>query len=99
MNKWEPQAAVAVVGLAAVELWKLWGSNAPSLAEVRAADPDDLNIRQRLMDSDITVGSMALIIGVALAILTHDMTALIVMIAVFAALSFFHHWIMAAESR
>lgn len=99
MRKWEPEAAVAVVGLAAIELWKLWGNNAPSLAEVRSAAPDDVSIRQRLMDSDITVGSMALIIGVALAILTHDMTALIVMVAIFAALSFFHHWIMAADAR
>lgn len=99
MAKWEPEAAVAVVGLAAIELWKLWGANAPSLAEVRKADPGDVSIAQRLMDSDITVGSMAVIIGVALAILTHDMTALIVMVAIFATLSFFHHWIMAAESR
>jgi hypothetical protein len=99
MQKWEPQAAVAVVGLAAVELWKLWGANAPSLADVRAAEPGCITTRQKLMDADITVGSMALIIGTALAVLTKDMTALILMLVIFAALSFLHHWIMAAESR
>jgi hypothetical protein len=99
MQKWEPQAAVAVVGLAAIELYKLWGSNAPSLADVRTAEPGCISTRQKLLDAEIQVGSMALIIGTVLAVLTRDMTALIVMLVIFAALSFLHHWIMAAESR
>lgn len=99
MQKYEPQAAAAVVGLAAFELWKVWGSSAPSLADVRGAEPGDVGIRQRLMDADITVGSLAIIIGVTLAILMRDATALIIMIVIFGALSFFHHWVLAAETR
>ena len=98
-GKYEPQAAVAVVGLAAFELWKVWGSNAPSLAAVRAAPPGDDSIRQQLMDADITVGSLAVIIGVTFAILTKDMTALIIMLVMFGTLSFFHHWVLAADPR
>jgi hypothetical protein len=99
MQKYEPQAAAAVVGLAAFELWKVWGSTAPSLADVRGAVSGDDTIRQRLMDADITVGSLAIIIGVTLAILMRDATALIIMIVIFGSLSFFHHWVLAAEPR
>lgn len=97
--KYSAEAATAVVGLAAFELWKAWGYNAPALSAVRAAPADDITIRQQLMDADITVGSLAVIIGVAMAILTKDMTALIILMVVFGALSFFHHWVMDAESR
>lgn len=99
MQKYEPQAAAAVVGLAAFELWKVWGNTAPSLADVRDVAPGDDTIRQRLMDADITVGSLAIIIGVTLAILMKDATALIIMIIIFGTLSFFHHWVLAAEPR
>lgn len=99
MRKWEAEAAIAVVGLGAVELWKLWNTNAPSLSEVREAPPGDITVRQKLMDADVTVGSMALVIGVTLAVLTQDSTALIIMLVIFSSLSFLHHWIMAAEPR
>lgn len=99
MAKYEPQAAAAVVGLAAFELWKVWGNNAPSLSQVRAAPPGDDTIRQQLMDADITVGSLALIIGGTFAVLTRDMTALIIMLVMFGLLSFFHHWVLAADPR
>jgi len=99
MQKYEPQAAAAVVGLAAFELWKVWGNTAPTLADVRGVAPGDDTIRQRLMDADITVGSLAIIIGVTLAILMKDATALIIMMIIFGTLSFFHHWVLAAEPR
>jgi hypothetical protein len=99
MQKYEPQAAAAVVGLAAFELWKVWGNTAPSLADVRGVEPWDNTVRQRLMDADITVGSLAIIIGVTLAILMKDATALIIMMIIFGSLSFFHHWVLNAEAR
>ena len=99
MQKYEPQAAAAVVGLAAFELWKVWGNTAPSLADVRGVTPGDTTIAQRLMDADITVGSLAIIIGVTLAILMKDATALIIMMIIFGTLSFFHHWVLSAEPR
>lgn len=99
MKQWSDEAAVAVVGLAAIELWKAYRSTAPSISDARAAEPGDLAIRQRLLDSDITVGSLALIIGVALAVMMKDVTAMLIMIVIFASLSFLHHWVLAAPSR
>ena len=99
MKKWEDSAAIAVVGVAAFELWKVWNSSAPTLAEVREADFTNINVRQRLMDSDITVGSLAVVIGVSLAVMTRDATALVLMLIIFGSLSFFHHWVLDAEPR
>lgn len=59
MHAYEPQAATAVVGLAAFQLWNAWNANAPSLADARAASPDDVSIRQRLYDADFMVGGLA----------------------------------------
>lgn len=99
MKALEPSAAAAVIGIAAFELWKAWGSNAPSLAECRSAAPDDLATRQQLLDANITVGGMAVVIGVSFAVLTRDMTALVLMLVMLGSLSFLHHWTLAAEPR
>lgn len=99
MKTWEPEIAAAVVGLTTYELWQAWHNNAPTLAQVREASPNDIAIRQRLLDADITVGSLAILIGVTYGILTKDVTALIVLLCVFGALSFFHHWTLDAAAR
>ena len=99
MVKWEPTAATAVVGIATYQLWNAWQSAAPSLAELRSAAPGDIGARQKLLDANLTVGSLALVIGVTLAILTRDLTALIIMIVFFATLSMWHNSILAAEPR
>lgn len=97
--KLEIDAASALIGVAAFEVWKAWQATAPSLSEVRSADPNDISIQQRLLDSNITVGGMAVIIGAAFLAVTRDWTPLVLMLFVFGALSFFHHWTFAAESR
>jgi hypothetical protein len=99
MKQWEPQAAAAVVGLAAFELWKAWGDNAPSLSELRKAEPGDIATTQRLMDAKLTVGSLAVIIGVAFLVLTRDVTVLILLLAIFAALAWFHGSTLNSDSR
>jgi hypothetical protein len=99
VKQWEPQAAAAVVGLAAFELWKAWGDNAPSLSELRKAAPGDIGTAQRLSDANITVGSLALIIGVAFLILTRDFTVLLLLLAIFAALSWFHGSTLNSDPR
>jgi len=99
MKQWEPQAAAAIVGLAAFELWKAWGNNAPSLAELRKAAPGDIATTQQLSDANITVGSLALIIGVAFLILTRDFTVLLLLLAIFFALSWFHGATLNSDPR
>lgn len=97
MNKLEPTAAVAVIGFATFELIKLWNDSTPSLKESRNAGRDDVAIRQQVFDADVLVGTLSVIIGVAYAVLTKDMTALIILLVMFGALSFYHHYLLNAE--
>lgn len=101
--RYEPAVAAAVVGAAGWQLWSAWNTNAPSLADCRAAAPQDtdahLSVKQRLLDADLTVGSLALIIGVSFAILSRDPTVLLIMIVIFGTLSLWHHSVLNADSR
>jgi hypothetical protein len=101
--KYEPAVAAAVVGAAGWQLWSAWNTNAPSLADCRAAAPSDteahLSVKQRLMDADLTVGSLALIIGVSFALLSRDATVLLIMIFIFGTLSLWHHSVLEADAR
>lgn len=99
LGKLEPSVGAMVIGTAAFSLWEAWGRNAPALSDCREAEPDDISTRQALLDADITVGTMALVIGVSFAFLTRDETALLIMLVIFGSLSFLHHWTLAAEPR
>lgn len=101
---YETPAAVAVVGLAGFQLWDAWNKNAPSLSECRAVAADShagehLAVKQRLLDADLTVGSLAAIIGVTFLLLTHEYTVLMIMILIFGTLSLWHHSVLAADAR
>jgi hypothetical protein len=99
MPKYEKEAAIGVIGLAGFQLVQLWNANAPSLSELRAAKPDDVSARQKLMDTDYMVGGLAVVLGVAFAVLSHDMTALVVMLIIFGLVSTWHHAVLGADSR
>ena len=101
--RYEPAVAAAVVGAAGWQLWSAWNTNAPSLAECRQAPPSEpeahLSVKQRLLDADLTVGSLALIIGVTFAVLSRDMSVLLIMVIIFGTLSLWHHSVLEADSR
>lgn len=99
MSKLEPAAGAAVIGMAGFQLLQAWNQNAPSLSDLRGASPDDVSIRQRLHDADFMVGGLAIVLGVAFALLTHDSTALVVMLVIFGSVSMWHHSVLNAESR
>ena len=98
MKQFEPQAAAAVVGLAAYELIRTWNDMAPSLTDVRKADKSDNLTRQQLLDADVVVGILALTIGAAFAVLAKDYSVLIILIVVYGTLSLLHHYLLNAES-
>jgi Flp pilus assembly protein TadB len=99
MNKWEPGAAAAVVGIASYNLWNAWQSTAPSLADLRKADPSDIGVRQKLLDANLTVGTLAFVIAVTLAILTKDITVCLIMAVFFITLTMWHNAVLNAEPR
>jgi hypothetical protein len=94
MAKLEPAAAASVIGLAGFQLFTAWSNTAPSLSDLRAATPGDDSMRQKLYDADFMVGGLALALGVAFSVLSHDMTALVVMMVIFGMVSLWHHSVL-----
>lgn len=92
----EPTAAAAVVALATFQLWQSWQGTAPTLAGLREYSPNNITAKQQLMDADLTVGSLALIVGVAMAIYTRDLSILVLMVFSFGALSLWYHAVLAS---
>lgn len=104
MTRLEAPAAVAVVGLAGFQLWDAWNKNAPSLADCRAASADrttgeHVAVRQQWLDANLTVGSLAVIIGGVFWALTGEYTVLLIMVLIFGTLSLWHHSVLDADPR
>lgn len=100
--KLEPAAAATVIGLATFQLWNTWHDVAPSLSDLRGtshnpADRENVSARQRLYDADIIVGALALTVGVSMAVIAKDLTALIVLITMFGLLALWYHSVLASQ--
>jgi hypothetical protein len=80
MTAWEPSNAAAIVGLAVLSICTLYKENAPSLGDLRDATPNGGATHQHLQDADLTVGALGVITGLAMAWLTKDPTALLLII-------------------
>lgn len=99
MPKYAPEVATAVIGLAGFELLKAWNNAAPSLAQMRECEPGNVTMKQQLIDADFMVGGLAVILGVSYALISHDVTALVVMLVIFGSVSFWYHSVLNAEAR
>ena len=97
-GQWETTGAV-FLGLGAFQLSGVWNDTAPTLAQLRNAAPDDIIIRQQLVDADYSVGTLAVAVGLIITILTKDVTPLLVLLALFAILSVWSHQVLAAPSH
>lgn len=93
IGTWEPAAAAAVVGLACYQLAQSYTDRAPSLHDLGKAVRGD-STHQQLLDTDLTIGSIALVVGVAMTVLTKDITAMLLMLFTFGILSLWHHAIL-----
>lgn len=91
MQTWETGAAIGALGVLGFQLYDMWDKAAPSLEECRQALPGDFVVGQKLRDANVTVGSLALVIGLLIAALSRSITPLLVILIVFGAVSFWHH--------
>ena len=95
-------AAAAIVGLCTFQLWTAWNESAPSLADLRAAtsdksDADNTAMRQKLHDAVLTVGSLALVVGIAMGVFTRKLDTLILLASTLAILATWYYSILASE--
>ena len=92
-------AAAALFGVAAFQVWQAWRDTAPSIADLREAKPGDAHLGQQLDDATMSVGTIVLGLGIAFVIVTHDPTALFLMAGILAALALWSYQILEAEQR
>ena len=95
-------AAAAIVGLSTFQLWTAWNQSAPALAELRAAtnnkaDTGNTAMRQKLHDAVLTVGSLALVVGVAMGVFTKRIDTLLLLGSTLAILALWYYSILASE--
>ncbi len=88
----------SVSALVITEIWKAYENNAPTIAELRSAEPDSMVMKQRIIDSDYSIGSIALAIGVIFAIKANDHSLIVIIAALLAALSWWRYEILKGES-
>lgn len=94
MATWERGAAAAVVGLACYEVASRYMDAAPSLAELYAGTADGGKVHAQLRGADLSVGSLALIVGISMYWLTKEWTVLGILFFAFGSLSIWHHLIL-----
>lgn len=80
-------------------VWQVYENNAPTIADLRAAAPGDVVMRQRMIDSDMSIGSIALAIGLVFAYKAHDPTIIFIILALLGALSWWRHEILEGENN
>ena len=90
--------AIAVAGVTVFSLAELWQRTAPSLSDLRGHMPGSIDAKQRLVDADVVVGMVAVLAGAFIAIVTRDVTALILILVTFGALSLYYHATLAAPA-
>jgi len=89
-------AAAAIVGLTTYQLWNAWNDSTPSLTELRAASQYGPE-RQKLHDAVLTVGSLALVVGIAMGVFTKRADALILLMCTLGILATWYYSILASE--
>lgn len=85
--------AALVVGLAVFQLWTAYTTRAPSFSELSHATPGD-DTHEQLMDTDLTVGSLAIVAALSLGLLTRDIRLVGLMLFPFIVISLWHHAIL-----
>lgn len=98
MSRMNVDATAALIGVSTFQLWNAWNQTAPSLAELRSAQPGD-DVHQRLMDATYQVGGLVAMIGVAFGIVSGDWTAFLLMALIFGALVFWSYQVLDAFPR
>lgn len=94
MPRMEPLAAAALVSVALWDLARAYRETAPPLGELRRADRDDVDHRQRLLDADLMVGGLALLAGATASWLTRSIIPGAIVAAGFVWVSYWHHAVM-----
>ena len=92
-----PAFMVGVLGLGTLQIVSLYTSTAPSLQELRDAEPGDDRARQQLMDANIIVGTTTLIIAAMAAAVLNSGWPLLLFVGGLGLVMLWHHLVLYGE--
>lgn len=84
-------AAIAVISFSVLEVFRMYQSTAPKLADVRAAKKDDWKVSQQLLDADVMTGGLVVIMGLAGLFLMNRKYPLVFLFITWIAVSYYYH--------
>lgn len=91
-------AASAIAGVAVFSIHSMYAQHAGSLADCRNAPAGDVATLTRIRDADILTGSLVLVAGGTLVILTKKKTPLVIAGLAFAVTSTYYHLVCHAPN-
>lgn len=93
----EKEVSIAAIGLTVFSLYQTWQGAAPSMQQLRSSDKGDRAIRAQLLDAEILIGTITVLIAVALAWYTKDKASLFLLVSTFLILSLWSHAVLNSE--
>src|SRR5690348_6774045 len=89
-------AVVGLIGFAVWECRKAYTDMAPSLHELRTATSlgSVTRYRQALLDTDICIGSVVVLAGIAASVLMRSVIPIALLFGTFGILSVYHHLVL-----
>ena len=88
----------SVAALVLFEIWKAYENNAPTISELRASLPGDTSMKQRLIDTDFSIGSIAIAVGILFSIKAKDPSIIYIILALLVSLSWWRYEILEGEA-
>lgn len=99
MSKLNEGVAVAALSITVIETFKIYQNTAPSLEDVRRADPNDYVTRQLMMDADILGLILVLAIGGGGTFLTGKPFPLVLSAIALALISGYYHSVLRSTNE
>jgi hypothetical protein len=94
----EISAAQAVIGLGVISTLQMYREAAPSLRELRAAEPNDYTMSQLILDADIYGGIAVVLIGGTATVLTRQLFPMLLAAAGLFMVSYYYRSVLASGS-
>jgi hypothetical protein len=99
LPKLEEGAAIAVISFGILEVFRLYTTTAPSLADIRRAPKSDWYTAQALVDANVMTGILVFVMGGASLILMRRTYPVILLALTFALIAWYYNAVFEGPSN
>lgn len=99
MERYEEGAAVALISITVLEVFRTYQATAPKLTDVRKAPNDDWLMAQQLLDADVMSGLLVGVMGLAGVVLMRNRWPLLFLVCTWLLVMGYYHAVRKGPSR